>query len=148
MTELVGLLSAIMSLVQVGYKVAKTLSDCADDIGTAQHQIDLVATDTRVVCRILLELKIRLKNTKQLKGDILTHAQAIVALCQKVILEIQECLLPLIPQIGKGLDILQRARWLFAKSKITTRRASLDSLKLTLNLFLHAVDFSRGDVDE
>ncbi|ETS77047.1 hypothetical protein PFICI_10921 [Pestalotiopsis fici W106-1] len=67
---------------------------------------------------------------------------------QKTLRNIEECLLPLMPRIGKSFDQMRKARWLFAKSKITSRRASLDSLKLTMTLFLHAIDRVSGDADE
>ncbi|KAF7536631.1 hypothetical protein G7054_g4358 [Neopestalotiopsis clavispora] len=148
MAELVGLVSAITALVGTGYKIAKTISDCVDELGTAADQMMLIAIDTKAMTRIFQELKIRLKNSKKVTAQVLSLAEEIVELGQKSLRNVEECLLPLMPQIGKGRDPMRKARWLFAKSKITSRRASLDSLKLTMTLLLHAVDRAWGDADE
>lgn len=39
---------AIGTLVGTGYKVDQTVSDYAEEVGTAQYQIDLRATDTKM----------------------------------------------------------------------------------------------------
>lgn len=148
MAELVGLVSAITALVGTGYKVAKTISDCVDELGTAADQIMLIATDTKAMTRIFQELKIRLKNSKNVTVRVLLLAEEIVELGQRALRNIEECLIPLIPGIGKSSDPRRKARWLFAKSKITSRRASLDSLKLTITVLLLTMDRASGDADE
>lgn len=60
----------------------------------------------------------------------------VVALCRTDIEEIKVALLPMAVRDERDMDLKQKAKWLFAKSKISTRRASLDSLKLTLDPFL------------
>lgn len=148
MAELVGLVSAIAALVSTGYRIAKTISDCVDDLGTAADQIMLVATDTKLMIRIFQELKIRLKNCRRVTEQVLSLAREMVGLGIKALEDIDACLLPLIPQIGKSFDPLRKAKWLFAKSKITSRRVSLDSLKLSMTIFLHTIDIDWGDADE
>ncbi|EQB58828.1 hypothetical protein CGLO_00874 [Colletotrichum gloeosporioides Cg-14] len=46
------------------------------------------------------------------------------------------------------MPLKHRLRWLFAKSKVSTRQASLNSLKLTLALFLQALDLMEEDYIE
>lgn len=146
MAELAGFLSAIAGLVSIGLKVAKTLSDCVDEMGNAGTNIYLIATDTKMVSDTLRVLMKSLKNSRQITTEIISHAQSIFDLCERVILEIRD-LLPILPEIGQNVNFVQKARWLFAKSKITTKRTTLDSLKLTLNLFLQTIDLIEGDAN-
>lgn len=76
-------------------------------------------------------------------------AQDIITLCETDIQGTTQCLAPF-----AGLEdetrrsVFKRAQWTFAKSKITSRQASLDSLKLTLTLFLHTIELSGDNGDK
>lgn len=117
MAELVGLVSAIAALVSTGYRIAKTISDCVDGLGTAADQIMLIATETKAMTRIFQELEVRLKSSTKGGSQVVSLAQEIVELGQKVLRNIQECLLPLIPRIEKSSDPTRKATWLFSKPK-------------------------------
>ncbi|KAL9615628.1 MAG: hypothetical protein Q9160_009363 [Pyrenula sp. 1 TL-2023] len=50
---------------------------------------------------------------------------------------------------GGDVNIKQKTKWVLGKSRMSLRRASLDSLKLTLNLFMHTLEFMEsGEIDQ
>ncbi len=149
MIEPVSLVATIGTIAATGFKVARDISDIVDELGTAGAQVKAVGIDTRAVALILHELKKRLDKAQHtITTEVADVAREIAALCKTDIDDIKQCLSPLMVQGGEDLDLKRKAKWLFAKSKIATKRASLDSLKLTLNLYLHTLDFMESNTVE
>ncbi|KAI1504536.1 hypothetical protein F5X99DRAFT_371334 [Biscogniauxia marginata] len=146
MAELVGLVASIGGIASAGLAVAKTIATLADELGSAGTQIKAISTDTKAVALILHELRRRLNKSTKINRQAFEVANEIADLCKVDIDNIKQCLLPISPSDNEKMDIAKKARWLLAKSKIAMRRTSLDSLKLTLTLFLHTLDFIEGDV--
>ncbi|KAI0973432.1 hypothetical protein F4678DRAFT_426700 [Xylaria arbuscula] len=146
MAELVGLIASIGTIASGAISLAKALSAFADDMGSVGTQIRAISVDTKAVAWILHELKRRLDRATKINQQSLQVARDIADLCRLNINKIKEHLLPILPTSNGNISIAQKARWVFAKSKISTRKTALDSLKLTLTLFLHTLDFVEGDV--
>ncbi|KAI0098720.1 hypothetical protein GGR51DRAFT_537673 [Nemania sp. FL0031] len=149
MAELIGLVTSIGTVASAGFAVAKTISTLADELGSAAQHVRAISTDTKAVAIVLHELKRRLDTSTVITRQIFDVASEIADLCRADIDQIKEFLLPLLPAGGRNMSVSQKAKWLFAKSKISMRRSSLNSLKLTITLFLHTLDFIEGDlIDE
>ncbi|KAI1124675.1 hypothetical protein F5Y10DRAFT_284827 [Nemania abortiva] len=149
MAELIGLIASIGTIASAGFAIAKTISTLADDLGSAAHHARAISTDTKAVAMVLHELKRRLDRPSSITRQTFDIANEIADLCKADIDQIKEFLLPMLPAGGRNMSVSQKAKWRFFKSKIEMRRSSLDSLKLTVTLFLHTLDFIEGDlIDE
>lgn len=148
MAEIVGLVASIVTLAETGFKISKTISHIATEFGTAGAQIKAIGTDTRAVSLILREIPKRLKRARSVASEVQQVAADIVALCKSDIDDIEGFLRSLQPMQASEVSIKQKTKWLFTKSKVSLRRASLDSLKLTLSLFVHTLEFiESGEVE-
>ena len=150
MAEIIGLVTGIGTIVATAITIAKTISAVANDLGTAGAQIKAIATDTKAVAFVLRDLKGRvITNSRKFDSEAKSVLKEIVALCTSEIENMQTHLLPLFrSDEGPRMELKQRARWLFAKSKVSTTKTSLDSMKTTLNLLLHSIEYIEGDVVE
>ncbi len=145
MAEVIGLVTAIGSIATAGVKIAQVISIAADDFGTAASKVKAIATDMRTIGMILRQIKHRLNGWQNPASETVEVLSKIVLQCKIDIDEIESCLSPLIGKAGESMNLMQKLRWLFAKSKIYGKQAALDSLKLTLTLFLHTMDVLDGD---
>jgi hypothetical protein len=146
MAEIVGLVASIGTITAAGFKAARTIPTIASELGAAGVEIVGIATDLKAVSLILNELKRRLSKANNVTVEVLDVAYEIVALCKADIEGVEKFLIPLTSPSGQTLKFKDKVKWLFDKAKVSSRRASLDSLKLTLSLFLHTLDFiENGD---
>lgn len=146
MAELIGLIASIGTIASAGFAVAKAISDLADELGTAGQNIKLISVDTKAVALILHEMKRRLDKSTRRAQQTIDVALEIVDLCKSDLESIKQFLIPVLSTGGDKMSMVQRARWIFVKAKISTKRVSLNSLKLTINLFIHTLDFIEGDL--
>lgn len=72
-----------------------------------------------------------------------------MALCTSEIEDMETHLMALFrSDEGRKTELKQRAKRLFAKFKVSTTKAPLDSMKITLGLLLHTMEYMEGDVVE
>ncbi|KAH7006378.1 hypothetical protein EDB82DRAFT_115798 [Fusarium venenatum] len=146
MAEIIGLVASIGTITAAGFKAAKAISTLTSELGAAGAEISGIATDLKAVSLILNELKKRLSKADNLSVEVVDVAYEITALCKTDIEGVERFLVPLTSPFGQTLKLKDKVKWLFEKAKVSSRRASLDSLKLTLGLFLHTLDFiENGD---
>ena len=152
MAEVVGLVASIGALAGAGFKLANIISTLSDGWTVAHEQIKAISTDTRAVAVILHQIKKRLEHMEvsastpsKLNKQVLGILEDMVSVYQADIDDIENSLVPLLASEGTRMMFKQKVMWLLAKSKISTRRASLESIKGTLNLFLHAWDLMGED---
>lgn len=143
--EAFALVEAISALASTGFSVARTIAKLVEDLKEADSQIAMIGIDTRAVAFVLDGLRSRLNEFPQSMSDVYREvvdvARDVVSVCRKEIEEIERTMKPLMPEPeAKSLTLRQKRRWLFAKSGVASRRASLDTLKLTLNLLLAGID--------
>lgn len=143
--EAVALVQAIGALASSGLSIAKTIAQLVEDLREANSQIAMIGIDTKAVAIVLETLKTRLNEfpygMSNASREVMDVAGDVEAVCRREIEEIERTIQPLIPAPGaKSLTISQKRKWLFAKSGVASRRASLDTLKLTLNLLLAGID--------
>lgn len=147
MAENAGLVSAIGDLAAEGYKLANAILSIVNDLGTFRAQVKAIARDTKAVGNTLRQIKARLVKASDVPSEVTTALAEVVALCAEDIDNITEALAPLLAQENRKGMLKQRLWWLLGKSKIMTRQASLDSLKLTLSLFVHTMDIMEDDTE-
>lgn len=149
MAEIAALIASIVTLTDVGFKIARGISQIANDLGTTGAQIKSIGTDLRAIPLILRELNKRLKSARAVGDEVRNVATEILQVCETDLRALEGLLKGLQPLHGsRGSDVRQKTRWVFARSRVASRRASLDSLKLTLTLFLHTLDFiGSGEVE-
>lgn len=156
MAEVIGLISGIAAIVATAFNIAKRISTIADELGTAGQQIMAIAIDIKAMAFVLRQLNKRISAalgsaSRIFDPEAVQAIQDFVALSGSEVDRIRAHLMPILATSaakGKQMGLLQRAKWLFAKSKVSTTRVSLDSLKLTLGLLLDTLDFKEGDHDE
>lgn len=156
MAEVIGLISGIAAIVATAFNIAKRISTIADELGTAGQQIMAIAIDIKAMAFVLRQLNKRISAalgsaSRIFDPEAVQAIQEVVALSGSEVDRIRAHLMPILATSaakGKQMGLLQRAKWLFAKSKVSTTRVSLDSLKLTLGLLLDTLDFKEGDHDE
>jgi hypothetical protein len=146
MAGLIGLVAAVGSIASEGFAVAQAISDLADQLGSAGRNIKLISVDTKAVAIILHEMKRRLDKSTRITQQTLDVACEIVDLCKADLESIKQFLLPESPAGGDKMNRVQRAKWILAKARISLKRTSLNSLKLTITLFMHTLDFIEGDL--
>lgn len=150
MAEIVGLVTGIGTIVATAFTIAKTISTVANDLGTAGSQIRAVAVDTKAIAFVLRDLEGRvLKNSRKFDSEAKSVLKDTIALCTSEIENMRAYLMPLFQSAeGRRMELKQRATWLFAKSRVSTTKASMDSMKVTLGLLLHTIEYIEGDVVE
>lgn len=146
MAEIVGLITGIGTIVTTALTITKTVSTDANDLGTAGSQIRAIAADTKAFALVLHNFKGRVdKNSHKFDSEARSVLKETVAMCKSEIGNMQRHLMPLFQsEEGHKMELKQKAKWLFAKSKVSTTKASLDSLKGTLNLLLHTMEYMEG----
>ncbi|KAM0359383.1 hypothetical protein ACHAP4_004291 [Fusarium culmorum] len=146
MAELIGLVASIGTITAARFKAAKAIFTIASELGAAGTEMSGIATDLKAISLILNELNKRLNKAENITVEFVDVAYEIVALCKTDIEGVECFLAPLNSPSGQKLKLNDKVKWLFGKAKVSSRRASLDSLKLTLSLFLHTLDFiENGD---
>ncbi|KAI0502849.1 hypothetical protein F5B22DRAFT_43425 [Xylaria bambusicola] len=146
MAEIIGLIASIGTIASAGFAVAKAISDLADELGSAGKNIKVISVDTKAVALILHEMKRRLDKSTRITQQTLDIACEIASLCKADLESIKQFLLPVLPAGGDKMSMVQKAKWIFVKAKVSAKRVSLNSLKLTITLFLHTLDFIEGDL--
>ncbi|KAI0535418.1 hypothetical protein GGR58DRAFT_443452 [Xylaria digitata] len=146
MAELIGLIASIGTIASAAFTAAKTISDLADELDSAGRYVKAISTDTKAVALILHEMKRRFDRSTKITQQTFEVANEIADLCKADLDDIKLFLLQLLPAGGGNMRLAQKAKWIFVKSKISMRRSSLNSLKLTIALFLHTLDFVEGDL--
>ncbi|KAF4880130.1 hypothetical protein CGCSCA1_v001015 [Colletotrichum siamense] len=141
MAEVLGLVAAIGGIIASGFQAAQTHSTIAEDLGTAGAQIQAIAAETEAISWSLCQLKEHLEETKQITSNAVNTINHTVAQCKKTIDDIKEHLAPVLARKTEDMVLKQRVRWLFAKHKVSTKQASLDSIKLSLTLILSVLCF-------
>lgn len=146
MAEMVGLVTAIGTIIGTGYKITKAIAKAREDIGAAEASVQAIATDTAFVTMILGQIRDRLNSIRVIEVETLKILEGILLQCKTDIDAIEKTLLPIIANVKHGgfKSKRQRIRFLFARSKLCTQRATLGSLKLTLSLFIHTLQLSDG----
>ncbi len=147
MAEIVGLISAIGAIAAAGLKISRAIAAARDDFGTATANVNAIAIDAKAVAAILGHIRSHLIGRPgRVDSDTTELLDKIVARCEADIKDLQTSLLPLIENMNSAepMNKRLRLRWLFAKSKICSQQAALGSLKLTLSLFMHALQLSDG----
>ncbi|KAM0550201.1 hypothetical protein ACHAPJ_009049 [Fusarium lateritium] len=149
MAEIIGLIASIHTIATAGLAAARAISTIADDLGGAGAEIKGIGIDMRAMAWILQLMKNRLDKMKRVTDEICDLTQQIIAVCKADIRDVEEFLKPLLPQPGKELGFKQKLKWLFAKAKVHSRRAHLETLKTTLNLFISALELMEsGNMEE
>ncbi|KAK4108965.1 hypothetical protein N656DRAFT_368004 [Canariomyces notabilis] len=146
MAEIVGLITAIGTIVASGFKITRAIGAIHDDLGAATASIKAIAADTSFVTMVLGQIRDTISANRVTDSDTLKILGEIVSRCRTDIEEIESLVLPLLTNVKSGgsLSKRRRIRWLFAKSKICSQLAALGSLKLTLSLFIHTMQLSDG----
>lgn len=146
MAELVGLITGIGSMIAMAIKISATMFTIADELSTAGAQIRAIATDTRAMALVLHNLKAILKrDMRKINIEAKEVLKASMDLCATEMQNMDKHLKPLCGSgEGQKMDLKQKAMWLFAKTKISTTKASLDSMKLTLGLLLGTLEYMEG----
>ncbi|KAK2774252.1 hypothetical protein CKAH01_13217 [Colletotrichum kahawae] len=148
MAEVLGLVTAIGAIITSGFQLATAISTIVDDLGTAGAQVQAIAVETRTILLTLRSINKHLVRANRVTTEVANIVGDIIALCRKDIDDIKECMAPLLGKRAEEMVLKHKLRWLFAKSKVSTRQASLNSLKLTLALFLQALDLMEEDYIE
>lgn len=163
MAEIVGLVTGIGTLVTTAFTIANTISTVANDLGTAGPQMKSIATDTKAIAFVLRDLEGKVsRNLRKFDSEAESVLKETIALCTSEIKNMQMHLMPLFrSKEGRRMELKQRARWLSAKSKVSTTKTPLDSMKkgwaryytpsntlegaLWSNLYIHASIFGSLD---
>ncbi|KAM0202651.1 hypothetical protein ACHAPA_009391 [Fusarium lateritium] len=149
MAEIIGLIASIQTIAAAGLIAARTISMVVDDLGGAGAEIKGIGIDLRAMVLVLHELKKRLDKMEKATDEVRDLACQILAVCKADIRDIEEFLKPLVSRSGKEFGLRQKMCWLFAKAKVSTRRAHLETFKSTLNLFIIALDFiENGTIED
>ncbi|KAF3801280.1 hypothetical protein GCG54_00005435 [Colletotrichum gloeosporioides] len=145
MAEVLGLVTAIGAILTSGFQVTTAISTIVDDLGTAGVQVQAIAVETETILLTLHSINQHLIRANRVTTEVANIVEDVITLCRKDIDDIKECMAPLLGKRAEEMLLKHKLRWLFAKSKISTRRASLNSLKLTLGLFLQALNLTEQD---
>ncbi|KAH8887919.1 hypothetical protein GQ53DRAFT_844011 [Thozetella sp. PMI_491] len=141
MAEILGLVTAIGTIVATGFKLAQAVTAAADEFGAASNKVKCIATDTSAVVVILRQIRSRLTTGKSMDTEALELLGRLLAQCKTDVDEIQRCLDPLVVTTGQPLTIKQRLRWLYLKEEIQN---AVDKTKKTKSEFLNAERFDRA----
>ncbi|KAI9711285.1 MAG: hypothetical protein M1820_002272 [Bogoriella megaspora] len=142
MAEAVGLIASILTIAETGFKVSKSLIRIADDLAQAGSQLKAIGAEVRALSFVLHELRRRLQRLPEGSQKAVNTAAEVVALARSDIDDIEGLLQSLQTDEERSLRWTKKLKWAFwKKSKVNLRRASLDSIKLTLTMLMHTLDF-------
>ncbi|RGP66320.1 hypothetical protein FSPOR_6698 [Fusarium sporotrichioides] len=144
---MIGLIVSIGAITSAGFKAARATSTITSELDTAGAEMSRIAADLKAISLILHELKRRLSKADNLSVEVLDVAYEVTVLCKSDIKGVEHFITPLTSPSGKNLKFKDKVKGLFDKGKVSSRRASLDSLKLTLSLFLYTLDFIENQED-
>lgn len=146
MAEVVALVASIATLAELGFAISKTISTAAEENGSAKRQIKVIFVDMNAVCMILSDLQKRIKRADPpVTPQFSEVATQVVAVCKSDIDDISKHLVPLLTTPSQGLGMKKKLKWLFPRSKLSLRQASLNRLKLSLTLILQTLDYQFED---
>ncbi|KAI9708527.1 MAG: hypothetical protein M1820_003989 [Bogoriella megaspora] len=150
MAEVVGLVASILTLAETGFKISRSLLRIADDFGYAGSQLKAIGVEVRALSFVLQELRRRLQRLPVGSQEAVNVAVEVVALAKTDVNGIEDLLESLRPYGGQTLSLKMKFKWTFwKKSKFNLKRASLESLKLTLTMLMHTLDcIESGEVNE
>ncbi|KAF2967438.1 hypothetical protein GQX73_g6174 [Xylaria multiplex] len=103
MAELIGLIASIGTIASAAFTVAKSISDLADELGSAGRYVKAISTDTKAVALILHEMKRRLDRSTKITQHIFEVANEIADLCKADLDDIKLVLLQLLPAGGGNM---------------------------------------------
>jgi len=141
MAEAIGLVASIVALAGAGAKIALTLYDVADSIGSAGKEARLIATEVSLFSQSLNAVSKSLGRSSGENGCLKEIARVVTKACESLLEELRSLLTELLslPR-SKSASYCKRIKWIFKKPKVCAIRASIESFKATLILLVATMD--------
>ena len=152
MAEAIGAIGAIASIFGVigaGAKLSILLFDFASTIGSAGSEVRAIGTEIALFCSVLQQLERTLAKAQDRRYSIsaIETTQKILDQCQIIFEEINSIVGGLQKQKTSSgevsVDFKARLKWMFKRSQVQMRRATLESCKITLHLMLTTLEFAQ-----
>ncbi|KAK4444826.1 hypothetical protein QBC34DRAFT_178807 [Podospora aff. communis PSN243] len=153
MAELVGLIASITGIAAVGAKLSVQIFDLASQVGSARQDVIAMGQDISVFAAVLGHIATTLETPSAVRfsDDAIKIASWITSLAEAIFSELEDVINGIAPQAAaqntqddqnKSMGVSKRIKWLFKRQRAVQLRASLDSMKLTLQLMLTTVGVS------
>jgi hypothetical protein len=145
----IGLVSGIISLAGVGAKLAKTLYQVADTIGSAGAEARLIAAEVSLFSHSLTAVSKLIDHPTPHTAKVCEVAEVSIAACRAVLQDVAELLEELQPIRGRPskntfLGVCAQAQWPLKRPRVEFLRASLASFKGTLTLLVASMDLTEA----
>lgn len=143
MAELLGVISGIVTIAEVGFEIYRALSKVASELGSSGHEIQLFSTEVRTFAEIMVLLRSTLLDQPRHYTGMTTFNQALdivpglLKQCELVYGCMLETLDTFKPELSSKIRLLARMKWAKdGKIKMTELRGFLEPLKSSLNLLI------------
>ena len=151
MAELVGLIASITGIAGVGAKLSVQLFDLTSQVGSARQDVAAVGQDISVFAAVLGHIATTLETPSVVRfsEDAVRTASWITSRAEAIFMELEEVINGIVPAAGTtqenkptSMSVSKRVKWVFKRQRVVQFRASLESMKLTLQLMLTTVEIS------
>lgn len=143
MADPLSIASAVVGVVAAGIRLSSALYDICETIGSAQSQVEDIASDLNPLIAVVDELG------RTFAVPDVTYSDILLSSLLDVIEQFKKQFKEINRMIGRtvGLPELQlraKVAWVFREKKVKAVKAGLDSLKSTLNFILTALTVVKG----
>ncbi|KAK5674309.1 hypothetical protein LTS10_012893 [Elasticomyces elasticus] len=148
MAEVLGLVSAILTLAGAGAKLGMTLYTIADGVGSAGREARLIADEVSLFSQALTALSKSLERRTSQSARLHTIAQELSVSCQAALVELSALAEELSLSGGKKRrklpTLVAKIKWMLQKPKVVFLRSSISSFKSTLILLVASMDYTEA----
>ena len=138
MSDPLSIVAGAVGIVAAGVQLSSSLYIICEKIGTAQNDIENIASDLSFFVIVVDELGKIFKSPKKIFSQQLENSvRKTIERCRTLFKQIKH-------MIGKTADVPKlrlksKVAWVFRESKVKETRSNLESLKSILGLILHAL---------
>ncbi|KAK5733004.1 hypothetical protein LTR17_010011 [Elasticomyces elasticus] len=148
MAEVLGLVSAFLTLAGAGARLGMTLYTIADGVGSAGREARLIADEVSLFSQALTALSKSLERKTSQTARLHTIAHELSASCQATLVELsalaEELSLPGGKKRRKLPALVGKIKWMLQKPKVAFLRSSISSFKSTLILLVASMDYTEA----
>ncbi|KAK3625329.1 hypothetical protein LTR56_020494 [Elasticomyces elasticus] len=148
MAEVLGLVSAILTLAGAGANLGMTLYTIADGVGSAGREARLIADEVSLFSQALTALSKSLERRTSQSARLHIIAQELSESCQAALVELSALAKDLSLSGGKKrrkLPVLvAKIKWMLQKPTVAFLRSSISSFKSTLILLVASMDYTEA----
>ena len=136
--------ASVASIAAVGVHLSQTIYALISTFYEAEKEMSSIADDLSLLSMVLRELEFVLRRDLRVyRRRMVGVVNEMLKKCHSIFQDITKYVSANPQDKGSSKRFQRKIRWYFQKHRVTELQAILESMKSTLNVLLHVVNFAR-----